>query len=187
MRVLIPLTLATILAACSSEAPVAEPTPDEEIAAVEEAEVEREEAVAASEELTETQAFLDRISQAGAVEIGMAQVETQLGKKDSVKAFAESAIGVHQEMLTSLRDLAETNDLLKVQTVLSDEQKRAFAQLRGARDVDAMYLEKTRASHAAVEKELRDYAENGDFEALRTWSQNALETATSRKEELSGL
>ena len=180
--------LAAVLAACSpADEPPPEPTADEEVAAAEDAEEAREQAVASSEVLTETQAFLDDLAQQGAIQVGMAKIAMDQAEREEVKAFARQAVDVHQDMLTGLRDLAEQNENFQVSTVLSDEQERNFAQLRGARSVDDMYLERTRAAYDEIEAALANYADTGDFAALRQWSKQALARFEKHSEDLTTL
>ena len=157
---------------------------DAAIAAAEGASEAREEVVNSSEELKRAQDLLDKIGQDGAIQVGMAKIAAEDAKRDNVKAFAAEAIEFNQQMLSGLRDLTDQADDLELQTVLSDEQQRNFAQLRGALSVDDMFLERTRARYKEMESALEDYAENGELPALKTWATDAKARLDAHRDEL---
>ena len=174
MRYILIGSLAALAACGDAEEAPPEPTADEEIAEVVEAEEEREEVVAASETLSSAQEFIDSVAQAGAIHVGMAKIAMDEAEREDVQVFAENAIDVNQQLLTGLRDVAEgATESLQVETVLSDEQERNFAQLRGARSISDMYLERTRSSYDEVAGQLANYAAEGEIAALREWAAEA--------------
>ena len=157
---------------------------DAAIAAAEGASEAREEVVNSSEELKRAQELLDKLGQDGAIQVGMAKIAAEDAKRDNVKAFAAEAIEFNQQMLSGLRDLTDQADDLELQTMLSDEQQRNFAQLRGALSVDDMFLERTRARYKEMESALSDYAENGELPALKTWATDAKARLDAHRDEL---
>lgn len=185
MRLIQPiLTLSFVaaLAACSGEPELtAEEQADAEMAQaeaeieeVEESAAERELTVASSETLSAAQEFIDTIAQQGSIHVGMAKIAAEQASREGVKTFADNAIAVNQELLEGLKETAEdTAEDLRVETVLSEEQERNFAQLRGAISIDDMYLERTRASYDEVAGALANYAEEGEISALARWAEQA--------------
>lgn len=181
--------LLTLLAACASEpeAP-AEPTAEEQVAAYEAEETEREAEIASNEALSQAQAFLDELAQAGAIQVGMAQIAAENASRENVQAFADTAIDFHQEMLTGLRDLAETNDALDVSTVLSDEQRRNFAQLRGALSVDDMFIEQQRRTHREMIRRIDEFLSSESTPVpLADWAREAKPVVEDHARELAEL
>ena len=189
MRHLIPLSMIAALAACSNEpAAVVEPSPEQQIAEAEAAEEVREQTVAASETLSGAQSFIDEVVKAGAIQIGLAQIAAEQAGREDVQAFAEQSIDLHRTMLADLSTAAETAaEDLDVNTTLTEEEKRTFAQLRGARSIDDMYLERTRSAYRGLAGDLDTYAESGEVEELRSWAEAAATRLSEHRDDLTAI
>lgn len=188
MRSLILAALLLGTAACSEQAaPPPEPSAEETIAKAEQQAERREETVQNSEGLSDAQEFIDEIAVDGTVEIGMAKIAAEQASRDEVKAFAEQAITFNQSLLQDLSAAAGAAGALQVNTVLSDEVERNFAQLRGARSIDDMYLERTRERYEDMAEDLSEYAAEGEVAALKDWAAKAVPMLQDHRDELAAL
>jgi putative membrane protein len=121
-----------------------------------------------------TRAFANGIAADGAYELAAARLAQQMGRSETVKAFAAEMTQDHTVAANELRDALTRTSGVAADPQLSAAQRQSLEGLRNAgKDFDNDYARQEIAAHTQELSALRDYADNGMEPALSEFAANA--------------
>ena len=126
---------------------------------------------AITSEVTSGQTFANTAAASDAFEIASSKLALTRATSDAVKTFAQKMIDVHTASTAKVKAAAASaNPAITPDATLSKDQQQEMSALQSASKsaFDAAYIDDQVSVHQAALGGLKNYASNGDVEALKS-------------------
>ena len=126
---------------------------------------------AMTSEVTSGQTFANAAAASDAFEIASSKLALTKASSDSVKAFAQKMIDAHTASTAKVKAAAASaSPAITPDPTLSPDQQKELSALQSASQssFEALYIDDQIAAHQAALGAVKNYASNGDVEALKS-------------------
>lgn len=133
-------------------------------------------------EVTSGQAFANTAAASDAFEIASSKLALTRSTSDAVKTFAQKMIDAHTASTAKVKAAAASaNPSITPDPTLSADQQQKMSALQSASksEFDAAYVDDQIAAHQAALGGLKNYASNGNVEALKNVAAELLPIVTA--------
>ena len=136
-------------------------------------------AAAADKPTGEAKAFADKVTVSNKYEIDTSELALKYGKSDDVKTFANQMISDHKKAGEEFKAALNKGNLEPPTEALDVTHTAKYAKLRvftTDAGFDAAYVDEQLAAHEDAVATFKDYAANGQTEALKDFAAKTLPT-----------
>lgn len=135
---------------------------------------------------TSTKDFVGKASQAGMFEIESSKLALTRSSNAEVKAFAQKMIDDHTAASAALKTAmaADGVDMALAPAALNDKYTGKLEDLReaDAEDFDEDYMDMQKSAHRKAVRLFKDYADDGENAALKTFAASTVATLEAHKD-----
>ncbi len=135
---------------------------------------------------TSTKDFVGKASQAGMFEIESSKIALERATNPEIKTFAQQMIDDHTMASAKLKEAmaADGVDMSLAPAALEEKYTEKLEDLReaDAKDFDEDYMDMQKAAHRKAVKLFKDYADDGENAALKTFAASSVPTLEAHKD-----
>lgn len=135
---------------------------------------------------TSTKDFVAKASQAGMFEIESSKLALTRATDPEVKTFAQKMIDEHTAASAALKAAmtADGVDMSLAPATLDEKHASKLKELQeaDAEDFDEDYMDMQKSAHRKAVRLFKDYADDGENAALKTFAANTVATLEAHKE-----